>query len=272
MPSAADSVRFFAGRILYRFFDTAEHADALTQGHVWITTFQTCRGYENRNQGDPGEGSETYSPGLVSLSGEDKNHVEIARRMGIGLTGPGKLTAFGVGSRSVIDDAYMLCTSMRFDPAAFSATFNADYCTEITDAGQFFRSVTARLRDRFGSRLRAATIGTVTYRERAYSGLDDSPGPIGFVKPQVPYKGQAEVRMVWGVGGPHSYEPFTLYVPDVAHPLCRRVETPKSAALKAEAAQTLPSAPAPSTRADSSQTAYALGKVLGRKLKGLFGK
>jgi hypothetical protein len=33
----------FNGRALYRFFDTAEHAEALTQGQAWISTLGACR-------------------------------------------------------------------------------------------------------------------------------------------------------------------------------------------------------------------------------------
>lgn len=61
----------FNGRPLYRYFDTPEHADALTQGYVWISTLQKCRQYENEHQGDRGEGLQYYHSGTVTDSDRD---------------------------------------------------------------------------------------------------------------------------------------------------------------------------------------------------------
>jgi hypothetical protein len=207
----------FDGRRLYRFFDTAEHADALTQGKVWISTLETCRRYENEHQGDPAEGQQYLEPPPSVGHGDDPELVAAARRQGFGI-GPGARDVFIHDNVFIggMPDAFLLCTTKRFDPAAFAGWWNTNFCCEITDGGEFFRLVTERLRGLFGSRLALWVVEDVVY-----GGIVGMAGPGGFVKAPR-YQGQEEVRMVWEVPDPYRYESFQLYAPEVA-PLCRRI-------------------------------------------------
>jgi hypothetical protein len=231
----------FNGRSLYRFFGKPEEADALAQGNVWISTFQTWRRHENEHQGDPGEGFEWYkTTAWVAGHGDDPTFVEYAHRMGYGIAPEARDVFIGPNQANyILPDAFGLSMTTRFDPDYFAAAFNlkATYWCEIVDAGEFFRRVTARLNGRF-RRTTHAAIGAVIYRERGYHALVDldyPPGPVGFAKPPVPYQGQEEVRAVWIVpplppewglvdppGTPPPYKPFLLPLPEVA-PLIRRI-------------------------------------------------
>src|SRR5690606_38160050 len=68
---------------VYRFFQEEWQADALARGDVWLSTLETCRAYENPEQGDSEEGYETYNSGHAVGDSSDPELVEVARRSGI---------------------------------------------------------------------------------------------------------------------------------------------------------------------------------------------
>jgi hypothetical protein len=207
------------GKRVYRFFKLPEHADALMKGCVWITTLEACRRYENRYQGDPEEGYEHYEQGgAVTNTPEEPHFAEIAKRIRL-IVGDGT-TLRGNRSLLKLTDAFVLCFTERFDPATFEKTIEHKHCVAISDCAKFFDTVTNRMQQVFI--LTQAVCSPIIYKERAYEGMQDPPGPLGFVKPPDPYQAQQEVRMLWIVKNAGSYKPFLLNAPDVAA-LCTRL-------------------------------------------------
>ena len=145
------SANQFHGRTIYRYCDTANHAKALARGYVWLGTLQRCRQYENKQQGDPGEGLNYYHTSTVTS--EDKDFQQLARASGFGIP-PNAIRSrirdnLIIEPVSMFNDAFVLCTSLRFDPRAFAAAWNAPHCGEITDAGRFLDLVIPRLSQHF---------------------------------------------------------------------------------------------------------------------------
>lgn len=206
--------------VVYRFFSEPEHADALAAGHVWLSTLETCRAYEDPLQGDPHEATHEYNSGHVVGSSGDVAFEQIAARSGI-LIGPGcsNITISNNTLVKRLPDAFVLCTTEHFSPEKLSDTFGR-YCVEISNPQALFHQLTNELSKRF--RLREAAYGRVIYRHRKYVGHQEEPGPIGFVKPPDKYQDQREVRFLWTVDNSLNLKPFLLEVPQAAT-LCRRI-------------------------------------------------
>jgi hypothetical protein len=206
---------------VYRFFKEPTHADALTSGTVWLSTLEACRAYEDPYQGDPDEAVQRYKSGhAVGGSDDDAAFKLIAERSGI-FIGPGcsNNTVSNCSAVQRLPDAFVLCTTEKFNPESLSDTFGR-HCVEIERPQEFFQLLTANL-----SKLHdvsAAAFGRVIYRERSYTGLQNPPGPIGFVKPPDKYKSQREVRFLWTSLTGTPLAPFALYAPECAA-LCKRI-------------------------------------------------
>jgi hypothetical protein len=155
---------------VYRFFKEKAHADALAAGNIWISTLQRCREYEDPKQGDPKDG----------YLGENK-----------------------------IQDALVLCTTLRFDPSLFSDSFG-NYCVEITDPQNFFLKLTDELIRRYP--ITRYVQAKVIYADRSLGG-DDRKGRIGFVKPADQYADQEEHRMLWTVEVDSPLKPGLIKIP-----------------------------------------------------------
>lgn len=205
---------------VYRFFKESTHADALASGTVWLSTLETCRAYEDPYQGDPDEAVQTYNSGHAVGGSDDAAFKLIAERSGIYIgSSCSNITVSNCTSVQRLPDAFVLCTTEQFKPECLNDTFGW-YCVEIERPQEFFRLLTASL-----SKLHAvheAGFGRMIYQERSFAGLQDPPGPIGFVKPPDKYKNQREVRFLWTSLTGTSLAPFALHVPDCAA-LCRRI-------------------------------------------------
>lgn len=205
---------------VYRFFKDSIHADALASGKVWLSTLETCRTYEDPLQGDPHEATHEYNSGYALGGSNDEAFKLIAARSGIHI-GPGcsNITINNCTAVQKLPDAYVLCTTEHFKPENLGDTFGR-YCVEITNPPEFFRRLTAAL-SRLVS-IQQGAFGRVIYQERRYVGLQDPPGPIGFVKPPDRYQDQREVRFLWTLSTNAKLDPFLLDAPDCAG-LCRRI-------------------------------------------------
>lgn len=208
------------GQSIYRFFQEEWQADALARGEVWLSTLKTCRAYEDPEQGDPDEAHETYNSGHAVGDSDDPLFVEVARRSGIHI-GPGcsNITISNNTRKTALPDAYVLCTTTEFSPDKLSETFGR-YCVELTNAKQFFISVTESLESLVP--IREAAAGKVIYKDRYYTGIEPSPGRIGFVKPPDLYASQKEFRFLWIPKNTNGLAPFLLKCPQVNH-LCKRI-------------------------------------------------
>jgi len=205
---------------VYRFFHEEWQADALEQGDVWLSTLETCRAYENPEQGDAEEAHETYNSGHVVDGSSDPELIEVARRSGIHI-GPGcsKITISNNRRKSVLLDAYVFCTTTEFSPEKLGEIFGR-YCVKITNPRQFFVSVSEVLEGTVS--IRKAAAGNVIYKDRLYAGMEHPPGPIGFVKPPDLYASQKEFRFLWVPRETKGLSPFLIKCPLIGH-LCKRI-------------------------------------------------
>lgn len=205
---------------VYRFFQEECHADALAGGDIWLSTLETCRSYENPQQGDPEEAQETYNSGYAVGGSSDSAFVEVARRSGIRI-GPGcsNITISNNTRRSAIPDAYVLCATTKYSPDKLGDTFGR-HCVEITNPRLFFIAATEALEEFV--QIREAAAGRVIYKDRYYTGLENPPGPIGFVKPPDVYAVQNEFRLLWIPVEANSLNPWLLSCPKARH-FCRRI-------------------------------------------------
>lgn len=208
-------------RPVFRFFKKESEADALCNGKVWLSTLETCRKYENPLQGDPCEAMHTYRAGDITGGSSDSEFVEKLSRMGIGVTeGASNITITDGLCVTVINDAFVLCTTNEYIPETMCETFG-DYCVEVSKPHVFFKEVADELNK--VRKIKNVGYGLVQYKEREYFGLDAPPGPIGFVKPKDPYISQKEFRFLWEPLDNRPIEPFLLDCPRVAK-LCRRIK------------------------------------------------
>ncbi len=192
---------------VFRFFELEEHAEALLQGHVWISTLETCRRYENAERGDPDEASVIYNSGTIVGDSDNADLQLIAQRSRIGI-GPGctNITLSNNTRSTRIPDAYVLCTTLGADPTTMGDF--GKYCVRIARPRSFCERVTAIL-VRIGS-IQQAYAGPVRYADRTYRFLDAEPGPLGFVKPRDKYAHQREYRMLWLPTGLKAIQPMGL--------------------------------------------------------------
>jgi hypothetical protein len=206
---------------VYRFFQEEWQADALACGDVWLSTLETCRAYEDPAQGDPEEAHETYNSGHAVGSSDDPDFVEIARRSGIHI-GPGcsNITLSNNTRKTVLPNAYVLCTTTEFSPEKLSDTFGR-YCVEITSPKEFFDRVSASLGKSIP--IKEAVADKVIYKDRHYTGMESPPGPIGFVKPPDLYATQKEFRFLWVPENSTGLTPFLLKCPEASY-LCKRID------------------------------------------------
>lgn len=207
-------------RPVYRFFKRESEADALAQGDVWLSTLETCRAYEDPKQGDPEEAHEIYNTGYCVGGSGDPSFVEVARRASIHI-GPGcsGIVLSNNTRRSVIRDAYVLCTTSKYSPEMLGETFGK-FCVEINNPSNFFFRVSDSLEKI--QAIEAAIHGGVVYRDRFYEGMEPPPGPIGFVKPSDIYAEQKEFRFLWIPKNFNKITPFLLKCPEVSN-ICRRI-------------------------------------------------
>ncbi|HDR2373376.1 TPA: hypothetical protein QCH88_000519 [Enterobacter asburiae] len=203
-------------KTIFRFFKEKEHAEALCNGDVWLSTLQTCREYEDPLQGDPKEATHTYNGGSTVLHGDgtEEDFVTKAARLGIRVhPGAKDITLIGGFHSFSIPDAYVLCMTQEFDPSKLSDTFG-NYCVEISDPKQFFEVISTKLHTIIP--LKDGYMGPITYDTRDHSVHEAMPGIIGFVKPKDTYSEQKEFRFLWQTYDKRAIKPFLLSCPEAA--------------------------------------------------------
>jgi hypothetical protein len=205
---------------VYRYFDVERYADAFVLGDILISTLETCRRYEDPQRGDPHEGYQHYSTGqMIVGNSSDPDFVRMAAQAGIFVgAGARRVTISNAVKTDVLRDAYILCTTIGFASEALEDNFGK-YCVKISNLRSFFEVVTAAMSQRFGKM--TGIMNEVTYRERSYSGLENSPGHLGFVKPPDKYASQQEFRFLWSRVDTADIEPFVLKCPQAAEFITR---------------------------------------------------
>jgi hypothetical protein len=182
---------------IYRYFDEEEYAEQFLAGNFRLSTLNKCRAYENKMQGDKDEGKIIYYSGYVGGTDKDTNIIEIGKRLGFP-TRPNDGKSIVNMSRNkretVIDDAFLLCTSTIFSPNQFENDFGK-YCVEIIDPSFFLKKVSEAINDEVT--IESGHAGKVDYKDRHYEGLEQAPnGDPAFIKPQR-YHWQNEYRFIW---------------------------------------------------------------------------
>lgn len=144
----------------------------------------------------------------------------IAKRFGIHIDqGCSNITLDNCTRIHRLPDAFVLCTTEQFNPENLSGTFG-NYCVEINQPQKFFKLVTENLIKHHS--VRESAFGRVIYSERRFTGLQNPPGPIGFVKPPDMYGSQHEFRFLWTTVTNTRLTTFELHVPG-SELLCRRI-------------------------------------------------
>ena len=206
---------------IYRFFPEKWQAEALCNGEVWISTLETCRQFEDPNQGDAEEAIHTYNSGHIFGGSNDPAFVEMASRSGVHIgEGCSNITISGCTNVQKLPNSFVLCTTTSYKPNELSGTFG-NYCVQISNPKEFFKQTSKALNLR--TTIKEGAQGKVIYSDRVYTGLQQIPGPIGFVKPIDKYATQEEYRFLWIPMLSDDIQPFLLHCPEVAE-LCTMVE------------------------------------------------
>lgn len=198
---------------VYRYLREEDFADQLANGDIYLSTLSECRKFENSQRGDKEEGFEHYfSNGCQQGSGKDSELVERASRLSIDISEDSEdILILGNRRVTIVQDAYVLCTTLGFSDQNLNDDFGR-FCVEITNVWKFSELVSAKLNDhvhwtQFG-------MGPIKYADRYYEDLEQSPGPIGFVKPKDLYADQKEFRFLWYVSGVQELSPIKLHCPE----------------------------------------------------------
>ncbi len=206
---------------VYKFFSKERYADSLVSGNVHLGTLNKYRIDEDDEQGDVGEGCQTYFSGNLAGGSNDPEFVEKARRANIGIgVGCINIKVENCASTEFLEDAYAFCTSTEYSPENMSKAIGQDYCVKIKDPRKFFEAVSKKLNSI--SAIRKAEMGKVIYSDRHYTGLEEPSGPIGFVKPVFPYGKQKEFRFLWHMQSVDKLESFRISCPEISK-LCERI-------------------------------------------------
>lgn len=208
---------------LYRFFDEEIYADSFCEGNIRISTLESCRAYENPEQGDKEEATWVHhidSMLVKEYNEEQSNSLQLA---GCSVE-PGSTNNYfeNVTGRTVLPDAYVLCTTRHFDPKAFSGSFGK-YCVEISNAHTFFTLVHNRIILNHKESRVHGLYGDIDYSERKSFNLSIPNTHIGFIKPVFPYASQREFRLLWIVEDQNSkLEKLDIKCPEASF-LCKRI-------------------------------------------------
>jgi hypothetical protein len=194
--------------VVYRFFTERAHAEALLDGRVWMSTIEACRRAEGAARGDPDEGTTYYTSGAYALPSADPRMQYVAKRSGI-YVDPESEGMKLIGNRAVWrrPDAWILCTTERYDPAAMDGI--GGYAVAIASPLVFLYHITKALMAE--RRLRYGRCGPVTYASRHYADLEQEQAHPGFLKPPDQYSQQREYRFLWPAADPREVlTPFEL--------------------------------------------------------------
>jgi hypothetical protein len=214
---------------VYRYFAEEWQAKALTQGGVFFSTLNRCREAEEAKGADPEEAREVYAQGVAWGNSESAEMRTILDRLGfVDLHGSNIKLGFNVSMRK-IPDAFVICTSEDLSPA-LAARFG-QFCVRLDKPVEFFRRLHRALVHRRAQHHRWYHHGwfdRVTYvPSNGYDDLEDSPGPLGFVK-RMPFELEQEARFLFlpdPAPAGMRLEKFEIPVPGVAR-LCTQVVVP----------------------------------------------
>ncbi|HDO6740635.1 hypothetical protein VSR89_22390 [Klebsiella pneumoniae] len=177
---------------LYRFFDNESYANDFVDGKLRVSTLETCRNHENKAQGDPEEG---YSRHYINrIDSSDPQFQEIAMRGGCHFVNCADITIENHTNTTIFEDAYILCTTTKCNPADFTEDFGR-FCVEITNPYKMMELITKAL---ISNNITRCICGEIQYRTRTFQQEEYPQVPIEFIKPDTDiYMAQNEFRFSW---------------------------------------------------------------------------
>lgn len=203
-------------KAVYRYMHDEKFLDMFCEGKIRISTLETCRNYENQEQGDKDEGKETF---VVShMTDKDPKFHQKARKLNMSFTACSGVTITDCRSEVRLPDGFLLCTTARRDDGKFANDFGK-YCVKINDVDKFYELINDELSQHF--ELYDGDHKRVIYREQHYKDDELPPGKIGFVKRQK-YSWQEEYRFLWLPKNFGHCEIIDINIPAIKD-LCERV-------------------------------------------------
>lgn len=182
------------------------------QGSVWVSTLEACRKYEEKDRGDPGDGTMwTQHPDAYG-DGDTDAVVESLNLIGVSVPRDAKrVTVQDLSELNHIPDAWLFCMSAEYNPSTMKSF--GRYCVGIRDPQQLYDRLTDSIHTLTPLKQRAR--GPVTYADRSHLASEPSPGVIGFVKPRDLYGEQREWRMMFIPTAPEKLKPQVFSVGDL---------------------------------------------------------
>jgi hypothetical protein len=204
---------------VYRFFKEPKYADALAQGHVWLTTLEEDRKSAVPGRGDPLEAREFYFQKTPLIGdGDDPAFVDLARSAAIapGLEARNWQLQYNL-NRTSLPDGFVLSMAEEITPELIR-DFGRHY-VKIRNPYAAFKRIHAVLDRKYP--IERGWFDRVEYKPQIYVDGECRPGPLGFVKQPGGYIEQREIRFLWCLRGNSPIKPRLFTVPGVAR-LCER--------------------------------------------------
>lgn len=205
---------------VYRHVTKEQYANDLVNGiGLRVSTIQTCRDYEDKEQGDAEEG---YLHHLATrITDQHPRGIELASQIGIKISGDSTNYLISNNRRSTIyPDAYVICLSHRIFDDRLKGKFGK-YVVRINNVRLFMHHIVLAMKKCVPTK--TLQVRSVRYVSRTRIDFEESLGNAYFVKPPNPFAEQKEYRIIVLCEPGHKYVPFNLEVP-FPPGLCTRVE------------------------------------------------
>ena len=202
-------------RVVYRFFEEEEHADALVRGEVWLSTLIFVR--KHHHAADPGEGIAGWTPDFPRDDKIRQDHVIDQ------MNATGHITMIGCSNVNfesnrifnIEEDGYLICTTLNRAIRGFG-----NYGVCINDPADFFKAVDAQLRRKI-LLTEMCGFGPMRYVPREIQGINAHSHHSAFIGHEHNVQEQ-EARMLWVPQDIRDLTPMLLHVPEAAR-FCTRL-------------------------------------------------
>ena len=206
---------------LYRYFERAEHAQRLVDGHVWLSTLEYVRKCD-ASRADPHDATMRYQVSRLDADTPKAEASLILDRLRADRFfdgDPSGIRAQNLTLVSVVPDSFLLCLSSLKMDKRLQRVFGK-YCVEIENPVALWREINTAVLQVMPKAF--PRFDAVTYTGRSYRDADPQPGMLGFASdPSLAF--EREFRMIWYPSEPGlKLSPKEVEVPR-ARKLCRRL-------------------------------------------------